>query len=363
MTHLWLRAETKKNEQRTALTPDACKTLLAEGFKITVEKSADRIFKDQEYVDIGCDLVEFGTWKGAPKDAYIVGLKELPEDDDSPLPHTHIMFAHCFKGQGGWKDVLGRFHRGGGLLLDLEFLTDDNGRRVAAYGFYAGFAGAALGVDLWAHQILNPGTPYPKVTPFDNEEKLLTYIRARLDKAGKQPTVMVMGALGRCGSGSSDLCRKVGIPEKNIVQWDMAETARGGPFDEILENDIFINSIYLSKAIPPFVTPAMLDRPARKLSVVVDVSCDATNPHNPIPIYTGVTTFDDPVVSVATAFKKPVDVIAIDHLPTLLPREASDFFCRDLLPSILALPRRESEQVWTDAAALYEKKVAEMLSS
>lgn len=68
--------------------------------------------------------------KDAPKDAYVLGLKELPEDD-FPLEHVHISFAHCYKGQGGWEQVLSRWPRGGGTLLDLEFLTDDVGRRVA----------------------------------------------------------------------------------------------------------------------------------------------------------------------------------------------------------------------------------------
>jgi saccharopine dehydrogenase (NAD+, L-lysine forming) len=37
------------------------------------------------------------------------------------------MFGHCFKQQGGWKDLLARFERGQGLLLDIEFLHDDKG--------------------------------------------------------------------------------------------------------------------------------------------------------------------------------------------------------------------------------------------
>jgi saccharopine dehydrogenase (NAD+, L-lysine-forming) len=47
--------------------------------------------------------------------------------------------AHCFKGQHGWEKVLSRYSRGGGTLLDLEFL-EKNGRRVAAFGYWAGFA-------------------------------------------------------------------------------------------------------------------------------------------------------------------------------------------------------------------------------
>jgi saccharopine dehydrogenase (NAD+, L-lysine-forming) len=48
--HLWLRAETKPMEHRAALTPATAKTLLDAGFKITVEKSEERIFDDEEYV-------------------------------------------------------------------------------------------------------------------------------------------------------------------------------------------------------------------------------------------------------------------------------------------------------------------------
>ncbi|KAG1091417.1 hypothetical protein G6F42_019438 [Rhizopus arrhizus] len=127
--HLWLRAETKPMEHRAALTPATAKILLDAGFKITVERSEQRIFDDEEYVKVGCPLVEKLSWKtDAPADAYIVGLKELPENDDSPLHHTHIFFAHCFKNQGGWKELLHRFDAGNGTILDLEFLNDSNGK-------------------------------------------------------------------------------------------------------------------------------------------------------------------------------------------------------------------------------------------
>ena len=43
-----------------------------------------------------------------------------------------------YKNQNGWKEVLGRFPKGGGMLYDMEFLEDANGRRVAAFGYYAG---------------------------------------------------------------------------------------------------------------------------------------------------------------------------------------------------------------------------------
>ena len=60
----------------------------------------------------------------------------------------------------------------------------------------------------------------------------------------------------------------------DILKWDMDETTKGGPFPEILEADIFVNCIYLSAKIPPFVNVESLSSPSRSLSVVCDVSAD-----------------------------------------------------------------------------------------
>lgn len=51
---------------------------------------------------------------------------------------------------------------------------------------------------------------------------------------------------------------QVGIPEENVIRWDMAETSKGGPFPELLDVDILVNCIYLSQKIPPFLTVDML---------------------------------------------------------------------------------------------------------
>ena len=68
------------------------------------------------------------------------------------------------------------------------------------------------------------------------------------------------------------------ISRDDIVKWDMAETAKGGPFQEILDVDIFVNCIYLSSPIPHFLTHKQIEAAGkdRRLSVVVDVSCDTT---------------------------------------------------------------------------------------
>ena len=57
----------------------------------------------------------------------------------------------------------------------------------------------------------------------------------------------------------------------------------------------------------------------------------------------------------------PLSVISIDHLPTLLPREASEAFSNALLPSLLDLKDRQSAPVWQRAEKLYREKAAQWL--
>jgi len=307
---------------------------------------------------VGCILVENNTWPTAPLTTVIIGLKELQISDD-PLPHTHIQFAHAYKQQAGWASVLSRFHRGGGKLYDIEFLADDAGRRVAAFGFHAGFAGAAAGVLAVAAE--RSGKPLGRLNPYPNEQAMVSDLKEKLGGGGKGIKALVIGALGRCGRGAVDLFRKIGLDEDDIIKWDMAETAKGGPFQEILDVDIFINCIYLDSSIPPFITYDTINAAGkgRRLRFIVDVSCDTTNPFNPIPIYSVNTTFLNPTVLVdkINPANPPLSVISIDHLPTLLPREASEQFSSDLLPSLLQLPERNTSSVWVRAEKLFDEKV------
>lgn len=76
-----------------------------------------------------------------------------------------------------------------------------------------------------------------------------------------------------------------------------------------------------------------------------------------VPVYEITTTFKDPTVAVKDV-DPPVSVISIDHLPSLLPREASDTFSNDLLPYLLTLKDWRSDPVWANAEKLYKEKVA-----
>lgn len=355
-TKIWLRAETKPHERRTALTPKSARALVAAGFEVSIERSAESCFPPDAYAACGCALVEPGTWPDAPGDAFIIGLKELPESTE-PLAHRHIYFAHAYKEQAGWQDVLHRFTSGGGALYDLEFLVDQTGRRVAAFGYWAGFAGAAVAVKTWCGQMLGRQPVVPRLGDYPNRDALIAELGTELAQAaataGRRPGVIVIGALGRSGSGAVALAKALGL---ETTEWDMAETKVGGPFDALLEHDIFINCVLVFSSIPPFITTDTVQRPGRRLSVVCDVSCDPFGDYNPVPLYSECTSFDDPARRLVEG-SPPLDLVAIDHLPSMLPVESSEDFSAQLLPTLLQLGAPD-EGVWGRALQVFKDKSA-----
>ncbi|MEN0087726.1 MAG: saccharopine dehydrogenase [Pseudomonadota bacterium] len=353
MAHFWVRAETKKGEARAPVTPATAQELIDQGNLVSVELSGDRAFSNGDYAAAGCEMVPAGGWASAPASAVVLGIKELPDAPEN-LSHQHIFFGHAFKGQAGWQDLLARFQRGGGRLLDLEYLTDENGRRLAAFGYWAGFAGAALGLAASANLKRGDDPVLPPLAPFGDQDAMVAWVREAMDGL-EAPTALVMGALGRCGTGATDLCEALGV---SPTRWDMAETANGGPFPEILAHDVFINCVLGSDTTPIFVPADAPDDVNRKLSIVSDVSCDPSGPHNPVPIYDRITTFAEPAIEIAGA-GAPLYVTAIDHLPSLLPMEASEDYAAQLLPVLLQLDD-DPDGVWARAGAVFEQHVAKL---
>ncbi len=348
---LWLRSETKLNEQRCALTPTNAKRLIDQGVEVIVEKSPMRIFDDIEYEKVGAKLVEEHSWiTDAPvENTFILGLKEL-EENSFPLKHNHIYFAHIYKGQHGAKEVFKRYQSGGGHLYDLEFLENDKGRRVAAFGYWAGYAGAALSVENYAHLMTNKS--FATLKAYKSTSEWLEILKSKLNSL-TLPKVIIIGALGRCGSGARDLCQSLGI---TTTDWDYEDTKDGGPFKEILDHDIFINTVLMNKEIPPFLNKETLSE-NKDLKLIADVSCDPNSSLNPIPIYNTHTTWESPTVD-----SNGVKVIAIDNLPSSLPKESSIDFSDQLIDHLEELLlNKELTYTWLNAKEIFLNKMKEVL--
>lgn len=351
MTHLWVRAESRDNEERTGITPDGVRKLIAKGFAVTVEDSPHRIIATDAYREAGAGIASEASWPGAPRDAIIFGLKELPEDG-TPLVHRHILFGHAYKGQPAGQVLLRRFREGGGMLYDIEYLTDESGRRLAAFGYWAGYAGAAVSLLAWAAQV--QGGICGPVSAWRDKDAMGASLRAQLDATGQpRPDAIVIGAKGRVGTGAADLCTEMGVA---VTRWDIEETAHGGPFPEILQHQLFFNCILARPGTPVFV-PAEAVAAGRRLAVIGDIACDPDSDFSPIKVYDRATGWDAPALRVAEA--PPLDVMAIDNLPSLLPLESSHDFAGQLLPVLEGLDAIDSG-AWGRAGALYRQHSADL---
>jgi saccharopine dehydrogenase-like NADP-dependent oxidoreductase/alanine dehydrogenase len=329
-----IRAETKPGEERVAVSPADLKQIIEKTqARVAVEAQPTRCYSDAEYKAAGAEIIAAGSWASSNASDIVLGLKELPESK-APLNQRHIFFAHCYKNQAGWKEILNRFTAGGGLLYDLEFLNDAQGRRIAAFGRPAGMVGMALGILQYAARKVSQPLKTP-LTPFKNNSAMLSACSSAIQSAGgEKPSVIILGALGRCGAGAKWVCNELGIKP---TEWDLNETTAGGPFKQLNDYDIVLNAIYLSSPIPPFLTAPLLSEGGkdRRLSVVVDVSCDTSNPHSPLPFYKQGTTLEQPVLTIPIDNAAAIDVIAIDHLPSLIPLESSQDFSAAFTPHFI----------------------------
>jgi saccharopine dehydrogenase (NAD+, L-lysine-forming) len=348
VTHLWLRAEERPDEARTGLTPEGAAALIAAGVRLTVEDSSRRAIPTRDYRAAGARIAPAGSWRGAPADAIVFGLKELP-DDGSPLVHRHVIFGHAYKGQPAGRALLRRFRAGGGTLYDLEYLVDAQGRRLAAFGYWAGYAGAAVSLLAWAAQ--SDGGLCGPVSAFADPAALHETVERALARRARPPRVLVIGALGRVGTGAGAFCERTGV---RVTRWDVAETAGGGPFPEVLEHDIFLNCILAVPGVPVFVPDSARGTP-RSLGVIGDIACDPASEFSPVKVCDAPTDWARPARRVHAA--PPLDVVAIDNLPSLLPRESSQDFARQLLPVLVQLDRID-EGAWGRARDMFARHVA-----
>ena len=142
-----------------------------------------------------------------------------------------------------------------------------------------------------------------------------------------------------------------------VTKWDMAETASGGPFPEVLQHEIFLNCILARPGCPVFVPASAKTDAARKLTVIGDIACDPTSDFSPIKVYDRATDWDAPALRVHDT--PPLDVMAIDNLPSLMPVESSQDYAAQLLPSLLTLTELGAG-VWGRARAEFDRHVSKV---
>ncbi len=379
-----IRREDKSRwERRVPITPDKVRQLReTHGIEFYVQPSPVRVFGEDEFRAAGAivqdDLSPAGT---------VLAVKEIPPQYFQP-GKTYVFFAHVIKGQPYNMPMLRRLMELGCNLIDYEKVTDEHGRRLIFFGWHAGVVAMieslwALGQRLQWEGLANPFTDIRHTYTYHNLDEARAAVRAageRVKTAGLPPalTPLIIGVAGYGNVGRgiqeiladlptveiqpAEVARVAGDPhasnhvvyrvtfkEEHMVAPNDPQTSFDlqdyyhhpekyhGTFEQYVPGlTVLMNSIYWDARYPRLVTKDYLRRlwtqeKAPRLRVIGDASCDiegsiectvqVTEPDDPVYVY-------DPLTGQATmgvAGRGPV-VLAVDILPSELPREASEYF-------------------------------------
>ena len=328
---IYLRNEINPDEYRTPITPRDVGILIRYGYCIYVQNSNHRIYSNDEYAIYGAIITDIPWYDLQTKNTIIIGLKDLPELHKLNN-HTHIFFAHCFQEQSGSALILNTFKNSQSIIYDFEYFTDGSGKRLLAFGKYAGNVGCTIGLLQFTEKNTNNAN-IKSLQPWSNKEIMLKSIMNYKTSASFFTNIRIgiIGANGRCGKGVAQVLDSLGIFYTKIDRENITNSF-------LKSFDILYNCILLDKHSTDiwFDQNTVFENPM----IIVDISCDYSKPNNPIQIYDNPTSWSEPVYN----YNEMVSIIAINNLPSLLPKDSSDYFSGVFTE--LILEENVDEGVW-----------------
>ncbi|PON49418.1 Hopanoid-associated sugar epimerase [Parasponia andersonii] len=136
-----LSESSNKWERRVPLTPSHCARLLHGGkdktgiSRVIVQPSTKRIHHDELYQDVGCEISDDLSECGL-----ILGIKQ-PKIEMILPDRAYAFFSHTHKAQKENMPLLDKLLAERGSLYDYELIVGDHGKRLLAFGKFAGRAG------------------------------------------------------------------------------------------------------------------------------------------------------------------------------------------------------------------------------
>lgn len=327
---IFIRNEIFENEYRTPLIPTDVRELIEKGRCVYVQKSNTRCYSDEEFENNGAILTD-ENWKDYT-DCLILGIKELDFIDDMKQSE-HMYFAHCYKGQDGSEEILKSFKDSSSVLYDLEYLLDNNNKRLVSFSYHAGVSGGILGLLQYQEDKIH-NRNIKNLSPWESAVKKMKDLNYNFNNKN----ICIIGSNGRCGQGVRFVLDSLRIKYKEFNSRDRIE--------ELLEYDIIFNCIHLRSKINKLITK---DSQLKQKTLLVDISCDYNNPLNPFPVYSQKTTWEEPILKINDL----LDVISIDNLPSLIPFESSEYFSC-ILKNIM---NKNDKLVWDKAYKYYKKNI------
>ena len=328
---------------------------------IVVESSAIRVFSDEQYKNVGIDVVE------SVSDCDVLfGVKEVPIE--ALIPNKkYFFFSHTIKKQPYNRDLLKAILHKNIQLFDHETIVKENGARLIGFGRYAGIVGAYNGFR--AIGLTNETFNLPKAENLDSQQELITELKTINLKKIK----ILLTGNGKVAYGAKEMLDAMQIREVSVNEYlentysetvycladvlDYNKRTDGKVVDnfdfyehpEAYEanfmrfakvTDFFIAGHFYGDGAPYLYTREDAKSNDFQIKYVADISCDI---NGPVASTIRSSTIADPIYGYNPQTEKEVNfkdkdaivVMAVDNLPCELPKDASEGFGEMFLENVI----------------------------
>lgn len=351
-----IREEKFPRDSRVPLTPSQCKFLMERypQVSVVVQPCKYRCFTNEEFTYQDIPLVE-----DLSDCDILLGVKEVPAE--LLLPNkAYMFFSHTIKKQAQNKKMMHAIIEKKVRMIDYECIKDNKGKRIIAFGRWAGIVGAY-------HAIRMIGF---RTSRFRLRQMIdcLNFAEAQkeLEKLDLPPWKIVLTGTGRVSEGAAFMLDVIGI--KKVAPYNFCYNEFDGPvYTQLASPDMFykdgqetfdsadyhahpqqykssfypftkaadvmINGIYWDKRMPVFFNKEQMNESDFRIKTISDITCDIA-PDSSIPSTLYASSIADPYYGYNPQTKElmqtfqqgSVDMMAIDNLPNELPRDASEDF-------------------------------------
>ena len=376
LTNIGIVRESRNDENRTPLVPEHIKKYKESNPNINfiIQPSNSRCFSDEEYELCGAKINE-----NLNECSIIFGVKEI---DPNILINnrTYLFFSHTFKINKQQKNI--EKHKKDLLLsilnkkiklIDYENIRGKNGTRCLGFGRFAGIVGcyntlnlllkvlgkqslaSAYKINDYERLVLNLKNLYfPKtkilVTGDGRVAKgviellNLTNIKAVskkdfLEKKFDQPIF--------CNLETKDYVTNNSSTNFNLEHFiDNPQDYSSSALQYLKETDILISAHYWDPSSPKIFENEDL-KVLQNLKIVGDITCDI---NGSVPTTIRSTTIEEPNYWIERYTLKEIDenndgiaVMAVDNLPSELPRDSSTEFSEGIIKEVLPFLLKEDD--------------------
>ena len=367
--------EARIDENRTPLSPIQISNLLNKfsNLKIIVQPSKKRCFKNEDYLKARAQITD-----DLSSADIIFGVKEV-EISTLVKDKTYLFFSHSSKvrqyiGQNiedkaiiYKKELLKEVIKKNITLIDYENVRDASGEgyRYLGFGRFAGIIGTYNTLNLYL-KLYNKQS-LPRAFEINNYEQ----IQKLISKQNFNKLKILLTGSGRATKGAIEMLKHANIkqvsvndylkkkydegifcnisPRKHIERKD-GKTSSYEDFNLnpheynykvknfLFDTDMFIACHYWDAKFPKLFYPKEISE-FKNLKIIGDVTCDI---NGSVPTTIKSTSIAKPYYSINTDLMKEIElgnkgiaVMAVDNLPSELPKDASEEFGDSIITEIL----------------------------